>query len=189
MRRWLLLAVIPCALVFGANGAAGAGKSSTYTWHYFHIHMNAYAHWGDCNGIPVGMSISEWGGSHWQTHGICRGSFEAGQFLNTDYGVYHSKDVGWRWWDAVNDQRTITVSSYSIGPAFSLHGHMPYNWHTFTVTSAHLGDHYYVTGTTHAKGEPGGPLYVDLSSHTYWDGSFGTAEGYSLDLRGYLRAQ
>jgi hypothetical protein len=142
--------------------------------------MNAYAHWGRCHSEKYGNDY------HWQSSGTCWGTMEAGKFgSRINYADHHSSAADWDWTEATNDVRKfrLRLSSKQLG---WIDGTMPYNWHTLTVTRAEIDNRYFLTGQGGAKGEPGGPLYVDLASHSYVIGGFSPHNGYSLNLRGYL---
>ena len=179
MRRALIMVVFACALA-GATQVAGAGAQARYAWTPFHIHLNAYAHWGHCTDKAHG------GDARWQSAGKCDGTIEAGN-LGTliNYGKYHSGRAEWTWTDTKNNVREFTLQlwPHSIGRFV---GTLPDNWHTFTVKGATINGWNWVSGTTAHKGEIDGPLYVDLSSHWYTSGEI-MSSGYSLDLRGYLK--
>ncbi len=180
MRRAFPLLVALCAAVALSQVGGASGAQSSY-WIPFHIHLNAYAHWGSCSETKHGGPSA-----HWQRFGICKGTIEAGHLGSIiDYGPYHSNTADWTWTVSESDVRkfTLHLGPLSIG---KFEGTMPYNWHTLRVTRAEINGRGYFSGYTQAKGEPGGPLYVDLSSHTYFvDGDL-IGYGYSLDLRGYL---
>src|SRR4051794_10052940 len=111
MRRAALLAAILCA-VAGVGQISGASAAQKTTWIYFHVHMNAYAHWGRCHSEKYGNDY------HWQSSGTCWGTMEAGKLGSMiNYGDYHSDAAEWDWSESTNDVRKfkLTLSPGSIG--------------------------------------------------------------------------
>ena len=177
MRRAAFFLALCCALAGGLAGSASS-TSRSVEWIPFHVHMNAYAHWGSCDKHDP----------DWRTVGHCDGTMEAGHLGSGDYGQHHSEAVSWYWSEADNDVRkfTLRMNVHTFKTPLEIVGTMPYNWHTLTITEMWAYGKRFATGTTGAKGERDGPLYVDLQSHTYHY-ALSSGIGYSLDLRGYVR--
>jgi hypothetical protein len=166
-RRRLALLVVLVLMPIGVLQAATAGarpSRSAHTWHYFHVHMNAYDHWGSCT-------------ADWSAHsGQCTGLMEAGTFEDVHFA--HSEKISWYW----SGTEVVTYFDLSAHRRY-LKGTKPHNWHTFTATAGFLaGRDGWVTGTDASPGHVDGPLFVNLTSHSDIH-----HKGYSIDLHGYLR--
>lgn len=160
-----LLVLVPVLALQAGSAGARPARSAT-TWHRVHFHLNAYSDWGSCS-------------HHWyEQKGSCTGKLEEGTFLGHSWppGAY----VSWIW----NGRSLVVYIAHNGAGPDKLSGTKPDNWYTFTVDSGLLqvgpnpaAD--WVTGGTNAPaGHEGGPLFVNLSSHS---------SGYSFDIHGYLR--
>lgn len=172
--RFLTIAATAVAAVLLAAG--GAGARSQTNWIEIHVHLNAYAHWGHCSG-PGGLAHA---GAY---DGTCTGDrgAEIGVLAGREHFLSHGSRCKWRW-----IAHTLTVEGTDVrGGQWQLKGVKDHDWTYFEVHAGHIHGHPVWTGGGRSRGEPSGPLSVDMSQHKFWNGV--TAEwGYSIDLRGYV---
>jgi uncharacterized protein (DUF779 family) len=178
LRPFFVSLVIACALL--VPGSAGA-RSDNVHWIHIHLHLNAYAHWGKCTKADgsSGVDWNDYAGKCFGTTGAELGELGGVSFLN------HSSKCFWEW---KGNQLTVTGVDKS-GNSWGLEGGKSDNFWNFAV-AAKIQSTHYVSGALDAgaRGEPGGPLAVHLSSHTYGNGVT-VYHGYSMNLQGYLRVR
>jgi hypothetical protein len=181
MRRVILFLALFVSLS-SATGASAQRTSATTSWAFVHFHINAYAHWGHCYS-PSNFNDQP----SWRHYAVtCTASAELGQIERLVILNHSSKaSFHWVWPDlwVSGDQR-----SGLDGKFWSFHGIVPNDFHWYEVDKAMLAGHAYVSGTDKSKrGQPGGPLAVNLSSHTYNEPLKAGLVGFSLNLQGYVR--
>lgn len=171
--RFLTISAAAVAAVLLAAG--GAGARTHVNWVEIHVHLNAYAHWGKCSGANGRPSAGS-------EDGTCTGEqgAELGVLAGREHFLSHGSWCKWHW-----VKHTLTVQGTGVnGSHWELKGVKDQGWTYFEVHSGHIYGHSVWTGGGRPPGEHSGPLKVDMSQHTYWNGT--STWGYSIDLRGYI---
>jgi hypothetical protein len=145
-------------------------------WKEIHTYISAYSDDGSCG-------RSQWGSGN----GDCYGSFNDGD--STPPFAARSARYGTVYWEGgTASVKFLSTSNLTgLGSVGHLNGHLPDRGSdAYYVDNGWLWDmnNFRVkTGTDIAKrGQPGGPLSIDVTSH---NPVFG-ASGYTFSLRGYL---
>ncbi len=171
----LCAAVLMSLALLPATGSARTTQVKNGNYIGFWVHFNAYDHWGSCHS---GDDLNK--NPRWQDEsGGCVGMVEAGVFLQHQF--VHSSKGSFTW---------LTGNRFHMEiPGMVLDGIKTSNWNDFELTSAKIDGVIYRSGHFGSgslpRGQAGGPIAVDLSSHHYWSGMI-SRYGYSIDLQGYL---
>jgi hypothetical protein len=185
------VSILALTCVSSASSVSAAGGQP---WQHHYFHINAYG-----AGLPqyYGCQGFKWSDGF----GVCGGDGEH----DTDSAPFDTY-VQFSWWPASDTRsdglcqsmgteppgyyRRVIVRSGNF-PSSYLCGWVDWDWGAFDVTSGLFyyltGKHYTVARTANAsigaRGQPGGPLSLDLTFH---GGGFSGHDGYALQIDGYM---